>query len=88
MDDNEVYYKIYYVEREDYVTVVCIQWFDECDYHERHFFKDEQGNVLKFNYEDEAIQWILDNVVDDKIDPQYIDYGQEDFNQKKFMKNK
>ena len=89
MDSNEVYYKIYYLDREDHVTVVCMQWFDEGDYHERHFFKDEEGDVLKFDNETDAIQWILDNVADDKIDPEYKEYEQnEGFNQKKFMKNK
>ena len=65
---DEVYYKIYYLDREDHVTVV---------------FKDENGKILKFYDEQEAIQWLIDNVKDDKIDPEYKQYG---FNQKKFMK--
>jgi len=88
MDDNEVYYKVYYLDREDHVTVVCMQWFDEGDYIEEHFFKDNEGNVLKFDYEDDAVQWLLTNVVEDKIDPEYKEYGLEGFNQKRFMKNK
>ena len=81
--DNEVYYKIYYNENKDYVTVVCMQWFDEGDYYEEHFFKDGNGESLKFYDEYEAIQWLNNNVLDDKINPEYKNKG---FNQKKFMK--
>ena len=85
MDNSDVYYKIYYLERKDYVTVVTMQWFDEGDYTEDHFFKDDQGKILKFDYEHEAIQWLKDNIAEDKLDPEYKHVG---FNQKKFMKNK
>jgi len=80
---DEVYYKIYYLDRKDYVTIVCLQDFDEYDYIQEHFFKDENGEVLKFYNEQEAIQWLTDNVKEDSIDPEYKQYG---FNQKKFMK--
>jgi len=83
MRNNEVYYKIYYLEKESYVTVVCMQYFDEGDYTEEYFFKDEEGDVLKFEWENEAIKWIIDNVAEDKIDPAYRHKG---FDQKKFMK--
>jgi aconitase A len=83
MDGNEVYYKVYYWDSENCVTVVCMQWFDEGDYHEEHFFKDNEGNVLRFGHEDEAIQWLNDNITEDKIDPRY----KQGFNQKWFMKN-
>jgi len=82
--DNGVYYKIYYNIREDYVTVVTMQWFDEDDYNNAHFFKDEDGVILKFDNEDTAIQWLNDNVKEDKINPEYRKKG---FNQKRFMKN-
>ena len=80
--NDEVYYKIYYYEPEDHVTVVCMQWFDESDYHENHFFKDKNGEVLKFDNEEDAIQWINNNVKEDKIDPEY----KKVFNQNRFMK--
>ena len=80
--NNEVYYKIYYYEPEDNVTVVCMQYFDEYDYIQENFFKDEDGEVLKFEWEYEAIQWLNDNVIEDKIDLKY----KKGFNQSKFMK--
>jgi len=80
---DEVYYKIYYLDREDHVTVVCMQDFDEYDYIQEHFFKDENGEILKFEWEHEAIQWLIDNVKEDKVDPEYKQYG---FNQSKYMK--
>jgi len=85
MRNREVYYKVYYLEKEGYVTVVCMQCFDEGDYTEEYFFKDEEGNVLKFEWENDAIKWIIDNIEDSKIDPAYRHKG---FNQKKFMKTK
>jgi len=80
--NDEVYYKIYYYEPEDNVTVVCMQYFDEHDYIQENFFKDKNGEVLKFEWEHEAIQWLNDNVIEDKIDPEY----KKGFNQSKFMK--
>jgi len=81
-DYDNVYYKIYYWSIKDCVTVVCMQWFDEDDYNEEHFFKDENGEVLMFYQEKEAIEWLLNNIKDDKIDPEY----KQNFNQKLFMK--
>ena len=82
--DNEVYYKIYYYEPEDHVTVVCMQWFDEGYYHEYHFFRDEDGNILKFYEEINAINWVFENIKDNKIDPELnLKVG---FNQKRYMK--
>jgi hypothetical protein len=79
---SDVYYKIYYMQNKDYVTVVCMQRFDEDDYNGEHFFKNKKGDILKFYKENDAIEWLLDNVREDKIDPEY----KNGFNQKRFMK--
>lgn len=36
------------------------------------FFKDKDGNVLRFDDEKEAIQWLLDNIKEELIDPEYL----------------
>ncbi|QQO40514.1 hypothetical protein 000TH008_86 [Bacillus phage 000TH008] len=70
---SDVYYKILmYTDLEDYeckATVVTMQWFDERDYPQDNFIKDERGRALEFDSEDEAVQWVLDNVKDGHIDP-------------------
>ncbi|AXH71217.1 hypothetical protein BSP36_172 [Bacillus phage BSP36] len=84
---SDLYYKIIGgCTREDgneYVTVVTMQWFDEYDYNQDRFFRDEDGDTLMFYEEDEAIQWLFDNVKEEYIDPEYR--GRR-FNQSKYMK--
>ena len=84
MFEDNVYYKVYYVEHKNYVTVVCLQSFDECDYLEGNFFKDEYGDVIVWSNEDQAIEWLLNNVKEQWIDPDYLNSAS--FNQKRFMK--
>lgn len=75
-------YKIYYYKPNDFVTIATIRWFCKNDYIPEHFFKDENGNDLLFNTEKEAIQWLNENIIKNKIDPYYLK-----FNQKNYMKN-
>lgn len=69
---NEVYYRIYYVDREDYVTVVCMENFDENDYHQHHFYSSIiTGEKYKFDNESDAIYFLNENFLKKYIDPQY-----------------
>lgn len=70
--DNEVYYKLYNVthNHENYITVVCLQWFDESDYNE-NAFHEENGKVLIFETEKEAVIYLNDNFEINDIDPKY-----------------
>lgn len=71
--DNEIYYRIYRSSRiKNKLTVVTMQWFDEPDYVNERFFKDKDGNILKFDDEDEAIDWLIKNIKKEKIDPEYL----------------
>lgn len=67
---SDVYYRLY-VTKEDYVTVVCFQYFDEDDYDENRFLCDEDGVRLMFDTEDEAIQYLNQNIKPEKIHPDY-----------------
>jgi hypothetical protein len=88
--DESVYYKIYYYEPKDYVTVICMQWFDERHYIEHNFYVDKNNKPYKFDTEDEAIDWLNNNVISEKIDPHYRSVSKEVFNgyyqQNKYMK--
>jgi hypothetical protein len=71
--DNEIYYKIYRSSRiKNKLTVVTMQWFDESDYVDERFFRDKNGDILKFDDEDEAIDWLIKNIKKEKIDPEYL----------------
>ena len=70
--EDEVYYRIYYFEPKDYVTIVCMQWFDESDYIKENFYTDRFQNVLSFRTGDDAKQWLNINIQHDKIDPKYL----------------
>lgn len=58
---NEVYYKIYISDKPMY-SVVTLQWFDELDYRDSDFLANQEGNHLKFEREDEALEWLFLNV--------------------------
>jgi len=73
MNEYEIYYKIYKSDvLGNRLTVVCMQDFDEIDYEHDKFFKDKEGNILKFDTESEAVQWLLDNIKEELIDPEYL----------------
>jgi hypothetical protein len=57
---NELEYPIYYkLYKQDNgkLIIVCLQDFDERDYDKRRFLKSKDGETLKFNTEEEAIQY-------------------------------
>lgn len=68
--NNEIYYKLYN-SRDGYVTICCMQWFDEYDYDETRFISDSENNVLIFSSEKEAITYLNDNFDKEDIDPEY-----------------
>jgi len=51
--DSEIYYRIYKC-KDDVLRVVCMQDFDEYDYIQEDFLKDENGEKLIFDNEDSA----------------------------------
>jgi hypothetical protein len=73
VEEDKVYYKIYKSNLLDgKLTVVCMQWFDESDYESERFFRDKDGRVLKFYDENEAINWLLENIKEELIDSEYL----------------
>ena len=73
MNGNEVYYKIYKSKQlNNKLTIVCLQDFDELDYESKRFLKDKEGKILKFYDENKAIRWLLKNIKECLIDPEYL----------------
>lgn len=72
-EDNDVYYRIIRSNKDDtLLTVVEMQWFDESDYDESRFLcvKGTQDR-LSFGSEQEAIEFLNDNIKLENIDPEY-----------------
>ena len=63
--------------------MACMQWFDEYDYDQDRFFPNDKGEPLKFYSEDEAIEWLNENIKPELIDPQYRKIK---FNREKYFK--
>lgn len=64
---NEVYYKIYTSNIPRY-SVITLQWFDELNYRDSDFLSNQQGNHLKFEREENALEWLFLNVPRELID--------------------
>ena len=65
-----IYYRLYNC-REGYVTVVCMQSFDEYDYKQEKFAR-KNGKILCFDSEEKAISYLNDNYDKEDIDPEYF----------------
>lgn len=52
-----IYFKIY-LNKNDLLTVVCLQWFDEYDYDFDRFYK-EDGSPVIFTTEKAAIDFLV-----------------------------
>lgn len=73
--DNDVYYKIF-LTRDDLVTIVCMQWFDENDYDHSRFYR-VAGEEAKFMTEEHAKHFLNQNFKPECIDPEYLDYNEQ-----------
>ena len=69
---NDIYYRIYLSHRSEKLTVVCMQDFDEDDYDVHRFMTDEDGDRLRFEFEEEAIDWLNKHVKREYIDEAYL----------------
>lgn len=71
--DNDVYYRLIRSHRNDeWLTVVCMQWFDENDYDQSKFLRAKgTDEVLMFSTEEKAIKFLNDNIKPENVDPEY-----------------
>ena len=73
MEDYPIYYRIFKsYNYKNKLTIVCMQDFDEIDYDQKRFLKDKEGYVLKFDDKEKAIEWLLKNIKEEFIDPEYL----------------
>jgi hypothetical protein len=68
---SEVYYRIYYLDRDNMIHVVEMQDFDEDDYHDHNFYRDENGEKIKFDTEEDAIKFLNQTFKAKHIHPDY-----------------
>jgi hypothetical protein len=68
---SDVYYKLY-LDREQRVTVICLQDFDEPDYNSMKFFRGKDGTPKVFDTEEEAVLYLNEHFLPDSIDPEYL----------------
>jgi len=69
-DQDGVYYRLYQ-PNDGYITVVTLQYFDECDYHDHKFVKNSDGERYWFEDEDDAIAQLNEWYEQDQIDPEF-----------------
>lgn len=69
MSDNEIYYKLFH-SKNGYLTIICLQWFDEFDYDKSRFYKENDADLV-FNSEEKAIEYLNSNFEKVDIDPKY-----------------
>ena len=68
--NSPVYYKLL-LNRDELMTVACLQDFDECDYNQDRFFKTEEGRCVAFYDEDNAKKFLNEKFKPECIDPEY-----------------
>lgn len=73
-----VYYRIF-LSKEQLLRVVCMQEFDEYDYDQKRFLRDEDGYPMKFKEELEAIDYLNENFRPDRIDPEFLSPNNPNF---------
>ncbi|WP_431785894.1 hypothetical protein [Paenibacillus lactis] len=74
-EENDKPYYRPLISYEGYATLACMQWFDEYDYDESRFFKDSDGDLLRFESKEEGIRWLNENIKSDMIDLEYRKYN-------------
>lgn len=70
-EGNEVYYRIY-LGRNEKLAVVCMQHFDEPDYHAERFYRGEDGHAMRWEDEGEALKYLNENFKAEFIDPEFL----------------
>lgn len=69
MNMNDIYYKLFH-SKNGYLTIICLQWFDEVDYDKNRFYKENDVELI-FDTEEKAIQYLNLNFEKEDIDPEY-----------------
>jgi hypothetical protein len=69
--NNDVYYRLYKSSHDNLMHVVCMQNFDENDYFENNFVKNDNGEKYYFDKEEEAIQKLNEWFTQDEIAVEY-----------------
>ena len=68
---KDVYYKLFRRKKNNLVTIVCLQWFDEYDYDQESFIKNSDNEIHVFETEEMAIKKLKSWFDDSEIDYEY-----------------
>lgn len=79
MSDYPVYYRIMFWDKIQKLTVVCMQEFDEPDYDPNKFLKDQHGQSMSWNTEEQALTYLNNTFKHENIDPKCITANNPDF---------
>ncbi len=66
---NDIYYKLFH-SKNGYLTIICLQWFDEFDYDQSRFYKENDQHLI-FDEKEKAIRYLNLNFERNDIDPEY-----------------
>lgn len=68
---DPVYWKIL-MTRNNKIGIACMQSFDEYEYDQKRFLLGEDGMVVKFDSEEDAISYLNDNFKPEFIEDEYV----------------
>jgi len=66
-----VYYRMYQSQRTEKICIVCMQWFDELDYHDDRFVKDKRGVKYYWTEERDARKQMLEWYKKEEVEEEY-----------------
>lgn len=77
---DEAYYRIQKPNGDQYMSICTLQWFDEFDYDQKLWLRDEQGEPLKFALEADARDFL-----NTYIDPRFIRWEDRSDDQEQYF---
>lgn len=70
-DLSQDYYFYPFISKNGYVTIKCLYDVELDEYDSARFRYDEDGAYVRFDGEDEALEWLNKNIKLEKIDEEY-----------------
>lgn len=68
--EDDLYYRIQMPNRDKYMSICTVQWFDEFDYDQRFWLKDDEGEDLMFDSYEDAQFFLNTQIEEEYIRPE------------------
>ena len=68
--EEGVYYRLYKTTA-NLITIICMQYFDECDYDKTQYVRNSNGMAYYFFEEEDAIKQLNEWYEPEQIDPEF-----------------